>query len=102
MRDTVRVAMLWGAATTAAGFVTYGVLGGLSLGTLVALRIGGAAYLSHNILRFLLVREGVMPRRMLTFLHHQHTLALLTEIGGGYKFTHPLLHDYFAGLRPPR
>jgi transcriptional regulator with XRE-family HTH domain len=99
MRETARMATIAGGVTTAVGLVTYGVLGGLSLGALVALRIGGAAFLSHNLLRLLLAREGVLPRRMLTFLHQQHTLTLLTEIGGGYKFTHPLLQDYFADLQ---
>jgi hypothetical protein len=95
MRETARIAVTAGTVTTALGIITYGVLG-LPLGALVALRIGGAAYMAHTVLRLLLAREKAMPRRMLAFLHHLHTLTLLSEIGGGYKFTHPLLHDYFA------
>jgi hypothetical protein len=100
MQETLRVAVSVGAATTVLGVITYGVLG-VPAGALVALRIGGAAYLSHTMLRLLLAREDAIPRQILTFLHHQHTLTLLSEIGGGYKFAHPLLQDYFVKLETP-
>jgi DNA-binding XRE family transcriptional regulator len=101
MRDTRRVAVVAGGIAAVAGIMTYGLAYGLGLGTLVGLRIGGSAYLRHHTVRLLLAREGKLPRDMLTFLHEAHTKALLSEIGGGYQFTHPLLQAYFAHLDPP-
>lgn len=95
MRDTRRVTMTVGTTVAVAGTTAYGLHFGLALGTVVALRIGGAAYLRHQLLRRLLAHRGLIPRHLLTFLHNAHTAVLLTEVGGGYKFTHPLLHDYF-------
>lgn len=100
MRDTRRLALTVGASTAVLGTIAYGLHFGLALGTIVALRIGGAAYLRHQALRWLLVRRGAIPRHLLGFLHDAHIAVLLTEVGGGYKFTHPLLHDYVAGLEP--
>lgn len=98
MRDTLRTAAAASVITTVIGTSAYGLLFGLSLGAVVALRIGGAAYLRHHLLRLLLVRQNAISPQLLPFLHRAHTLVLLTEIGGGYKFTHPLLQDYFADL----
>jgi hypothetical protein len=100
MRDTRRVAVLTGGITAAGGTIAYGVHFGLALGAVVALRTGGAAYLCHLALRARLARAGVIPRRLLGFLHRAHTSVLLTEVAGGYKFTHPLLREYLAKAEP--
>ncbi|WHT16871.1 NACHT domain-containing protein [Crossiella sp. CA-258035] len=96
MRDTARTALLAGVLGVLLGGLAYGLLLGIPLGVVVALRLGGGAWLRHWTLRLLLWREGAIPLRFLDFLHHAHRTCLLNEIGGGYKFTHPLCQRHFT------
>ncbi|MGW0520446.1 hypothetical protein [Crossiella sp. NPDC003009] len=96
MRDTARTALLAGVLGVLLGGLAYGLLLGIPLGVVVALRLGGGAWLRHWTLRLLLSREGAIPLRFLDFLHHAHRTCLLNEIGGGYKFTHPLCQRHFT------
>ncbi len=81
------------------GFVSgliWGSVGGLSYGLVVGLSSGGAAYLEHYILRFILWRNGAMPWHYVQFLEEAYKRVLLQKVGGGYSFKHPLFLDYFA------
>lgn len=75
-----------------------GLLFGLVVGLLLGLPYGEEAYLKHYILRFVLSRSGAMPWHCVRFLDEAHRQILLQRIGGGYRFIHPLLQDYFASL----
>jgi hypothetical protein len=81
-----------------------GLLGGLFLGLtfglIFGLRRGGAAYVRHVALRWLLSRYQLAPWDFVAFLEHASTLILLRRRGGGYEFMHRLLLDYFASLKP--
>jgi len=68
----------------------YGLIGGLAY--------GGYAYLSHFALRLTLWREHAIPLHCIRFLNYANDCVLLRRVGGGYKFVHGLLQDYFAGL----
>lgn len=72
----------------------YGILVGLSIGLI----FGGAAYIQHIVLRIFLWRSGCTPWNYLRFLEYANDRRLLTRIGGGYIFVHPLLRAYFASL----
>jgi len=76
----------------------FGLLVGLLVGLFGGLMFGGAVYLSHYTLRFLLWRSGAMPWFYVRFLEEAHERILLqpTIGGGGYRFIHPLLQEYFA------
>jgi len=71
-----------------------GVLVGLSLG----IWCGGAIYLRHFALRFILWRSGAVTWHYVRFLEEAHERILLQRVGSGYRFIHPLLQDYFASL----
>jgi class 3 adenylate cyclase len=77
------------------------VAGGLILGLSLALQRGGGAYLNHNAIRTLLVRNGFAPRDYVAFLDYAASIILLNRRGGGYQFPHRLLLEYFAALDPP-
>jgi hypothetical protein len=66
-----------------------------------ALRLGGAAYLRHRAVLWLLSRAGLAPRNLVDFLAHAARLNLLRRQGGGYEFVHPLLRQRFAELDDP-
>ncbi|GAC1475490.1 MAG: hypothetical protein PVS3B1_21110 [Ktedonobacteraceae bacterium] len=71
---------------------------GLSAGLLVGLLNGGLACLRHYVLRFLLRRNGSIPRNYPRFLDFAAKRILLRKVGGGYIFVHRLLLEYFASL----
>jgi len=74
----------------------------LGVGALLALsllsRFGGNAVLRHYTLRALLVRTRCMPWNYPAFLDYSTDLLLIYKIGGGYRFRHELLQEYFASL----
>ncbi len=75
------------------------ILGGvLSIGLSGVLKFGGNAYRQHYILKYLLWRSGTMPWSCIRFLEEATERILLRRVGGGYRFIHPLLQDYFASL----
>jgi hypothetical protein len=74
-----------------------GCLGGCMVGFEIGwTRFGGYAYQQHRELRRHLEQAGVIPHDYVQFLDFAAEHALLQRIGGGYRFIHALLLDYFA------
>jgi hypothetical protein len=76
-------------------------LGGLV--RLLGVGLGGGlsglgAFIRHWALRWQFQRAGSMPRSYVPFLDFCADHILLQRIGGGYRFIHALLLDYFAAL----
>ena len=82
------------------GGLGVGLVGGLECGLVGGLVFGGEAYFCHYILRYFLSQSGVMPWHSVRFLEEATERILLQRVGGGYRFAHPLLLDYFASLEP--
>ncbi len=61
---------------------------------------GFQAYAQHRVLLWLLQRSGTLPPRYERFLDFAADHVLLQRVGGGYRFIHALLLDYFASLGP--
>lgn len=61
---------------------------------------GLTPYFQHQLLVQALVRSGCIPSRFLTFLDFAADHVLLQRVGGGYRFIHALLLDYFADQWP--
>src|ERR1051326_7145254 len=64
----------------------------------LAVQRGGMACIQHLMLRLLLKRAGCIPSHYVRFLNDCADRLLLLKVGGGYRFFHPLLQDYFASL----
>ena len=75
-----------------------GLLAAISVGLIFGLEYGGAAFLNHYIIRFVLKRDGCIPRDYVGFLDYAAERILLRKKGGGYIFIHRMLMEYFAGL----
>jgi hypothetical protein len=76
-----------------------GLLTGLLIGSILGLIFfGGAAYLEHYLLRFLLWRSGAIPWHYIRFLEEAREHVLLHRVGGGYRFIHDHFQQYFASL----
>ncbi len=71
---------------------------GLIIGVFTGLTAGGAVFLRHFLLRFLLSRSknNVTPQNVIDFLDYATEHSLLYKVGGGYIFPHRSLLDYFA------
>jgi len=78
------------------GGLAVGFLGGLAVGLVGGLVFGGASFLNHYIIRFLLWQKGIIPWNYVRFLEEATERILLQKVGGGYRFIHPLFLDYFA------
>jgi hypothetical protein len=63
---------------------------------LTSLRQGGAAYLRHQAVLWLLAREDLAPHDLLGFLAHAARLNLLRRRLDGYEFVHPLVRQHLA------
>lgn len=77
------------------GSVLTGLFVGLIGGLLLGLYFGGATYLQHYVLRYLLWSRGAMPWHYVRFLDEATERILLQKVGGGYRFIHPLFQEYF-------
>ena len=75
-----------------------GLLYTLIMGLALALVFGLDAFIQHYILRFWLWHTHLFPLKAVPFLEDATTRALLQRVGGGYRFAHRLLLDYFADL----
>jgi hypothetical protein len=75
-----------------------GVYIGLCAGLFGWVYCGGAAYLQHYILRYVLWRRDAIPWDCVRFLEEAVGRILLQRVGGGYRFIHPLILEYFAAL----
>lgn len=71
------------------------LIGGLILGLEAW---GGKPFIQHFALRFVLYRNGYLPRNLVRFLDFATERIFLRKVGGGYIFVHRLLQDYFASL----
>ena len=65
---------------------------------LMALFMGGLTCLRHLLLRIQLRHLGVIPRHYVRFLNDAARRVVLYRDGGGYRFMHRLLLDYFADM----
>ncbi len=75
-----------------------GLIGGLILGVILGLRFGALALIQHYALKFLLVKKGSLPRRLIPFLEYCVDLIFLRRMGGSYVFVHRLLMEHFAEM----
>jgi serine/threonine protein kinase len=75
-----------------------GLIGGSMLGMAAGVYCGGAAYVQHFVLRFLLWCARCVPFKYPRFLDYATERILLRKVGGGYIFIHRLLLEYFASL----
>ena len=80
------------------GGLVFGLLSGLFFGLGGGLFFGGAAYFKHYLLRLFLAHSRALPWRAIPFLEEAQVCILLQRVGGGYRFIHPLLQEYFASL----
>ncbi len=64
----------------------------------VGLSCGGAAYVQHFVLRFLLWVARAVPFNYARFLDYAAERIFLRKVGGGYIFVHRLLLEYFADV----
>ncbi|MCA9469751.1 MAG: TIR domain-containing protein [Nitrospira sp.] len=71
---------------------------GFFFGLLIGLNRGGSAVLKHYMLRIVLWVTGTMPFNFIKMLDHCSKLILLRKVGGGYRFIHRTLLEYFAEL----
>jgi hypothetical protein len=74
---------------------------GATLGLAAGLCYGGAAWVQHWVLRFLLWCTRCVPFNYPHFLDYATERILLRKVGGGYIFVHRLLLEYFAALELP-
>ena len=75
-----------------------GLVLGLLSGLVFGLGAGGLAFIQHFMLRFILWREGYIPRNYARVLDYAAERIFLRKVGGGYIFIHRMLQEYFAGL----
>jgi DNA polymerase III delta prime subunit len=75
-----------------------GLRNGAILSLVAGLYYGGAAYMQHFILRFMLWLARYIPFNYPRFLDYAAERILLRKVGGGYIFVHRLLLEYFADL----
>ena len=59
--------------------------------------------IGHYTLRFLLTRSNILPHgvydwQLIYYLDTMHERILLRRVGGGWKFIHRYLQDYFGSL----
>jgi GTPase SAR1 family protein len=75
--------------------LAFGLGWGLLLGLLF---YGGLSLAQHYILRFVLLRYGLLPRQIISFLEYATELIFLHRVGGSYIFVHRLLMEHFAEI----
>src|SRR6266566_4369823 len=116
-RNALRMGLVFGLLCGLLGRLAFGLVGGLvgfrMLGGLVlglvfglvpvlagglfgGLEFGGAAYLQHYLLRWILWRSRALPWHYVRFLEEATERILLQRVGGGYRFIHPLFLEHFA------
>lgn len=66
------------------------------LAILTGLASGGLTYIQHITLRLILNFKNSIPFNFVKFLDYSTERILLHKVGGGYKFIHRLLLEYFA------
>jgi DNA polymerase III delta prime subunit len=81
--------------------VRAGIILGVTLGLVVALRTGGGAYLQHRALLTVLYLKDYGPWRYTEFLDNAAERLFLRKVGRGYIFVHRLLLEHFATSEKP-
>ena len=76
----------------------WGLMDGAISGLVVGLSCGGAAYVEHFVLRFLLWCARCVPFNYPHFLDYATECMLLRKVGGGYIFMHRFLLEYFVKI----
>jgi len=64
--------------------------------TFGGLTYGGSAAIRHYAVRLSLFAANIAPIRIVQFLDSASDALLIRRIGGGYRFPHRVLQDYFA------
>jgi hypothetical protein len=85
-----------------------GVGPGLGVGLIIAMSFGVAlgqacgwdAYMEYRFLMHSLFRLHLIPPHFVNFLDFAADHVLLQRVGGGYRFVHALVLDYFAAQWP--
>jgi hypothetical protein len=107
IRNSARTSLLGGMTLAlligGAGAMAFGEAGwkqsGFYFGSVL---FGGGAVMRHYSIRLTLAWEGMLrfplnDRRLVAFLDAMCDRILLTRIGGGWIFIHPLLFEFLAG-----
>ena len=80
------------------GGLRNGLLFGLMTGLMTGVVFGLGALIQHFALRYLLIRDGYLPRRLIPFLDYAVDLIFLRRVGGSYIFIHRLIMEHFAEM----
>lgn len=78
--------------------LAFGLSFGLGAGLAFGLLYGGNAVIKHYTLRLLLWLSGAFPWNITAFLDSCAQRRLIQRVGGGWRFPHNLIRDYFAEL----
>ncbi len=73
---------------------------GLILGVSAGWRNGLGSFIGYRVTLQALIRLRLMPAHPVAFLDFAAEHVLLQRVGGGYRFIHGLLLDYFADQWP--
>jgi hypothetical protein len=87
--------------TLLSGIPIYALECGVSGACLVWLLTGGVTVLRHFLIRYFLWRTQTFPWRTAPFLDDATARIFLQRVGGGYRFAHRLILDFFASLDNP-
>jgi hypothetical protein len=68
---------------------------------IIALKAGGAAWISHFVLRGLLCAFERMPSDLVGFLDRAVDVVLMQRVGARYIFVHGELQEHFASMSKP-
>ena len=85
-----------GALDSMSNGILFGLAFGWILGFIVALGRGAFFCIQHLVLRIIIWRCGFAPLKYVHFLDHATERILLRKVGGGYRFVHRSLQEYFA------
>ena len=78
-----------------------GLMAAITGSLLVWFLTGGLAGARHLLLRIQLTHANLLPWETIRFLDEATRCILLYREGGGYRFIHRLLLEYFASLETP-
>lgn len=78
--------------------MNFGLGFGLSFGLGFGLFFGILGLIQHHILRLLLTKDKILPKRLISFLNYAVDLIFLRRVGGSYIFVHRLLMEHFAEM----
>ena len=73
-----------------------GIYGGAGVYVVAGIWFGGLDVMRHYVLRVLLAHYRYVPLRLVPFLNYvEKELTFLNRVGGGYRFFHRYLQEYF-------